>query len=198
METLTKPEIDFAEKLVRKGYLRTANSFSSIVMQPVGITGVTLAQGARLDDIVQLIFKYDEPIILITDIIGDIRGKGYLVLTQEEGRQLYQLCLSAFSTTNSKQLSEESVLKEVDNILSAAMIAEFSDALGLSIFGDVPVLITDVQLAKFDLGSEGWESNSLLTTTSFTFKGLEKLKPLFLWKLNDDFLTQVKKSAALL
>jgi chemotaxis protein CheY-P-specific phosphatase CheC len=197
METLSKPEIDFAEKLIRKGYLRAADSFSSIVMQPVGITGATLAQDAQLDDIVQMIIKHDEPIILITDIIGDIRGKGYLVLTQAEGRQLYQLCLAAFSDTTSKQLSEESVLKEVDNILSAAMIAEFSDALGLSIFGDVPVLINDAQLAKFDLGSDGWGSNSLLTTTSFTFNGHEKLKPLFLWKLNDDFLMHVKKIAAL-
>jgi chemotaxis protein CheY-P-specific phosphatase CheC len=198
MQILSKPEIEFAEELMRKGYLRAADSFSSIVRQPVSITATKIELHTTLDKIMSAIQKHADQVILITDIIGDIRGKGYLILTQEESRQLYQLCLAAFSDKAARPIAEDTVLKEVDNILSAAVISEFSDALGLNIFGDVPVLVQDSKLAAFDLTSESQENSwFLITTTSFIFNGLEKLKPSFLWKLNNDFLVHVRKAATL-
>jgi chemotaxis protein CheY-P-specific phosphatase CheC len=120
-------------------------------------------------------------ILLTTDLFGDIAGKSYLFLSEQEFQSVTQsIPDSGLSAANLK----EEFVKELDNILSAAVITKLSDRLHRKMYGDVPVLIGKVNSKVEDVIYDDFieqTSEVYIYAAIFSFENNPQLKPLFVW-----------------
>lgn len=182
--------------VMKAGCQRAAQAFSAFVRQEVGseIQFLTTVAAAQAD---LISYPTDNATLVITDIIGEAGGRSYLVLSAAEGALIQNLCLPSMSNAEQRATLSEAVLKELDNVLSAAMITEFSNALHLSIYGGVPHLLTlsvDDLKKKFheDFHTES-DSHCWWVKVRFIFKSKDYLQPQFVWKLPIEFLQHAEK-----
>lgn len=124
--------------------------------------------------------------VLITRIIGDVSGKSFLILSEDETREI----LATLKGSNHDEVFHEAFLLEIDNIVSAPVVAEIATALGMEIYGDVPQLakINANELNSFILSEViTEESRSIMTNTIFQFEN-KNIHPQFIWRLNRKIL----------
>ena len=118
------------EAVLRKSLQKSAESLGMMIKKEVAFEKFEIldsCQGLdKLDD--------SQEILVTTEIIGDVNGKSYLMLSEEKGNIIYK---NVFGSKN-PAISMEVVMKEVDNIVSAAVISVLADNFQVEIFGDVP------------------------------------------------------------
>ena len=117
-------------------------------------------------------------------MIGDISGKSYLIFNQEETEEVFRVLQTSVVNNDLK----DAFLKEIDNIISASVISELANALGIEIYGDVPHLakVSGPELEDFirtELNTHDSQS-VIVCNASFQFENHEKVNPHFIWKLN--------------
>ncbi|MFZ5999514.1 MAG: hypothetical protein ACOYW3_03330 [Bacteroidota bacterium] len=134
--------------------------------------------------------------LLTTEIFGDVTGKCYLYLSQHD---------YAFVTRNIPEARPGSVnlreefIKELDNILSATVISQLSNLLNRKMYGDVPVLVGQVQSRLEDVIYDDFNDQSdevYINTSYFTFDGVENVSPLFVWVFDSSVVSQNNKTEA--
>lgn len=199
MSFLNTTEKKVAEDLFNAGFKKAAQSFSSISRQEINIE-MTDVEVSR---VWENNYHAHQGVLtlLTTDIIGELNGKSYLIFNQDECNTLYEACFPNKDDKN-REMLEEAFLKELDNILSASMITEFSNFLQASIYGDVPGFCRDsaekinhlIQV-DFEQKSQDAESIFLIANTKFSLKNDLSFRPQFFWKLTDSFISMIKKVA---
>ena len=190
MNELSSFQQRMAQQLMNTGLTHAAWAFSQMVGQEVGFeTLSTTVSKIGLADTIY--YQPGDMTLIITDIIGEAGGRSYLLLSERERVALRDMCLSATASTRQCAVMEEAVLKEIDNIVSAAVITKLSELLGLQIFGGVPHLLRspagDMQKllrADFDQAND----DHLLINTRFLFKENNQVQPQFFWKFPSKFL----------
>ncbi len=199
MSILTLPEKQLAQEIIEAGYVRAADSFSSIAQQRVAIetSGITISTFTEEDFSVK---ETGSLTLITTEIIGDIQGKSFLLLTESECRAMFNTCLPPGEPSEERQLMEEAILKELDNIVSAAVITEASNILQVSIYGDVPQLVEgtaeEVQLTVLaDFTNSAGSDICLFANTRFSFEQNTTLQPRFFWKFHQNFVDCIKNQA---
>lgn len=199
MNVLTSTEQRVAQEMINAGYTNAAQSFSGIAQQQVTIQTSTLEIATESSDQLGLV-KEGNLRLVTTEIMGELKGKSYLLLDESECEAIYQTCLPPGGSAESRKAMEEAVIKEIDNIISAAVITEFSNHLQVSIFGDVPYLFDGpaaeisrvIQTEFADTSDAGCY---LFANTYFAFENNTRLQPQFFWKLPSDFLKRIKEYA---
>ncbi|MBS1509025.1 MAG: hypothetical protein JSS79_20475 [Bacteroidetes bacterium] len=134
-------------------------------------------------------------ILLTTELFGDWSGKSYLFLSERELDLLTQRIPE--SRNQSVSLKEEFV-KEVDNIISAAVITKLSNELGVKMYGDVPNLIGRTSCNTEDIIADDFcEATDLVYINSiyFSFSDHPSITPLFVWVLDCSTMKRIKKQA---
>ncbi len=199
MSILTLPEKQLAQEIIEAGYVSAARSFSSVAQQQVTIetSGIKVAPFTEED------FSVKETGVLTlitTEIIGDIQGKSFLLLTESECKAMFDTCLPPGEPSEERRLMEEAILKELDNIISAAVITESSNVLQVSIYGDVPKLVEgtaeEVQLTVLNDFTDSSDSDiCLFANTRFSFEQNTTLQPRFFWKFHQNFVDSIKEQA---
>lgn len=171
------------EEIITLGYQRAADSFSVLIHQQVSVnqTALDFCEDHRyLID--QLPFITDLTVVQ-TDIIGDMTGAGYLVLNPEETNSISEMGLNRFNEDRS--VDRWAVLKEIDNVISAAVITELSNAFSVKIYGNVPHLIQMKDINDlYQQLKEGKSGYYLLSYTRFIFNGRKEICPLFIWEID--------------
>ncbi|MEM9829144.1 MAG: hypothetical protein AAF944_00820 [Bacteroidota bacterium] len=124
---------------------------------------------------------------LTSGIIGDMQGKSYLLLTQADCEAIFETCLPSSGSANERRIMKEAIIKELDNTISAAVIAEFSNVLQINIYGDVPHLMAgtakEVQLSILnDFTKQSRDDIYIFANTHFLFEKNTTLRPRFFWK----------------
>ena len=123
--------------------------------------------------------------ILVTQIIGDISGKSFLIFSSDESKEIFQ----ALKLSISNDALKEAFLLEIDNIISASVIAELSNALHLEIYGDVPRLVKIHSVELLDFMRREMSSDDPMSTifcnATFQFDSKESVHPQFIWKLSN-------------
>ncbi|MBY0426214.1 MAG: hypothetical protein K2Q22_11300, partial [Cytophagales bacterium] len=88
----------------------------------------------------------------------------------------------------SNQALNEAFLLEIDNIISASVITELSNALNLRIYGDVPKLFKVNSKELIDFMSSKIEkhdpSSMIFGNTTFQFDKQDSVHPQFIWKIS--------------
>ena len=94
-------------------------------------------------------------------------------------------------------LETEALLKELDNILSAAVITQFSNYMDSTIFGDVPMITHTNQFALKNKITEDFQDEGseyfLVADTQFVFENNTSMCPQFIWKLTEGFMEGIKR-----
>ncbi|MEQ9415402.1 MAG: AAA family ATPase [Cyclobacteriaceae bacterium] len=87
------------------------------------------------------------------------------------------------------------ILKEIDNILSTAVITEFSNALNIKIYGDVPHLypVSDIEGLNLAMGNEkGEDDYFILANANFEFDEHVSICPVFVWRFEKKLITLIE------
>ena len=202
MKKLTTNDKKIAVDLLSQGYSKAAASFSMMTRKHVNFAATKVDISIDGREVINYLKKDKEIILLTTSIIGEYSGKSYLLFNKEEAEAVYRACMPYNSDDYLRSMEMEALLKELDNILSAAVITEFSNKLDAVIFGDVPIytMTNQAQLLKKieeDLSQMRGQANYfIISNAQFIFDDNTQLCPQFIWKLTDEFLKslQLKRS----
>lgn len=119
--------------------------------------------------------------IIITDIMGDVGGRTYLVLNRKEWDALSAKGIAG--NMKDSAAFREAFMMELDNIISAAFISKIADAFALKIYGAAPGLISGIGMDHFQ---EELNRNRehYLTVTELSFHDSD-IRPLFICAMGD-------------
>lgn len=192
----TCPKQRIAEDLLKAGYTHAAQSLATLLNQPVAVELISFAL-SEIGTIDAIYYPEGTATLIQTDIIGEVGGRSYLLLSEAECIALRDRCLPAKGTAPRRAGLDEALLKEIDNILSAAMITKFSEVLALRIFGGVPHLFTLSAAAakkkvKADLACPA-DGGHLVTSARFLLEDAPSVQPQFFWQLPSDFLQKLEE-----
>jgi len=189
MEKISKDIKAIAEGIFFKGYEKASQSFSNLSGEDVSVKNFEIFFGES-DDLLKKIVKTKNPTILITDIIGEAKGKSYLVFSERDSKAIPELLINRMKSLQHNPDFEEIILKEVDNMVSAAVITELSNQLDLKIYGDVPKIILPEDATRTWLNDEIEDNHqmfAILSTANFSFESCGKINPYFIWILDKQF-----------
>jgi chemotaxis protein CheY-P-specific phosphatase CheC len=181
----------FLLSVMNRGFEKAATSFSRIIQASITVS----ADAALMRNHPSLSYgdASGDLYVLTTQIIGDVSGKSFLILSNKE-------CQEIFRALNGKVANEkfqEAFLLEIDNIISASVISELANALNAEIYGDVPKLTRIAvrelsRLVETEMLNDG-HSNLIYCNTSFLLNSVET-KPHFIWKLSDEIFEMIQAS----
>ena len=120
-------------EFVRSGYEKSVTALAFMVKQHLNIENLKILNKHSEKDLSLIGEKQFN--VLTTQIIGDTKGKSYLFLSEKDAAEMFKL------TTGQEPDNDEfleAVLKETDNIVSAAFISVIADQYKLKVYGDVP------------------------------------------------------------
>ena len=130
--------------------------------------------------------------LVTTEIFGDVTGKSYLFLTEDE----FQILTAIIPQSPDPKVDfKKEFLKEVDNILSASVITRLANELRVKMYGDVPRLIessggtpSTLLTADFSKITPEVYVNAIL----FSFATQPAISLLFIWALDSRTLEKVQ------
>jgi len=196
MSYLKPEEKEAAVELLTIGYEKAASSFAAMTKQQIRIKPTRIEIAGNSMQFFKKLKKDDEIILLTTSIIGEHNGKSYLLFNEHEANEVYKKCMPYNKDESSRIMETEALLKELDNILSAAVITQFSNFMEATIFGDVPTISRTNQAALKDKIIEDFETEGsdyfLVADTEFVFENNTQMCPQFIWKLTEGFMEGLK------
>jgi chemotaxis protein CheY-P-specific phosphatase CheC len=140
--------------------------------------------------------QHQSHLLLTTDLFGDIAGKSYLFLSEQEFQSVTQRIPGS---GNAEASLKEEFIKELDNILSAAVITKLSGRFHRKMYGDVPVLVGKVNSRVEDIIYDDFieqTSEVYIHAAVFSFETNPLLNPLFVWVFDkatiDDLLSRTE------
>lgn len=187
-------QIDVQERMKQAfeaGYSNAAMAFTQMMQDRVEFAGWQSSVLRTDTDIV-----LDSPLsdtdnvftLITTEIFGDVLGKSYLLLSEVD----MQLLTARIAGVDEKSaILREEFIKEVDNILSAAVISRLSDQLRLTMYGDVPVLNGQVRGNVATLITDDFSERTdqiYINAGAFSFEMHPDVCPSFIWVVEGEIL----------
>jgi len=181
----TKSREERLAGIMSSGFERAARSFSSLINRKVKITKCQSVLIQSSKNHAALAEESGQLYVLVTQIIGDISGKSFLIFNEVESEEVFK----AMNLKKSSSAMNEAFLLEIDNIISASVIAELSMSLDLEVYGDVPELnrMPATELNSFILAETGDDNHSSLIfcNATFQFDERDSIHPQFIWNLSN-------------
>lgn len=194
IEDLNEDELKVATKLIFEGLSMAKASMEQILESPINIEKVEY--GTSDMDLTKFGQNESEVHVIKTELMGELKGTSHLIFSETEVNKLYQSCLPASianDDSNESTIMKLGFLTEIDNMVSAAVITEFSNHLGVEIYGNVPSL--KVIKANEIAGYLDEESSELEQIIHFkaVFEGKElDISPDFIWVFHNKFVDKIK------
>jgi len=188
----TKSREEKLARIMSGGFERAARSFSNLINRKVKVTKChsvliqpNKSQAALAEESGQLY-------VLVTQIIGDVSGKSFLIFNEAESKEVFK----AMNLRKSDDAMNEAFLLEIDNIISASVIAELATALALEVYGDVPELnrLPAQDLNSFIIAEAGDDIHSTLIfcNATFQFDERDSIHPQFVWNLSSRIFDAIR------
>ena len=172
---------NLTENIIMNGLRRSCESLGFFLKQKVELTNVYLSQSPKTFGVNLKEAVTQKDILLSTEIIGEMKGFCYFMLNLEESKLLITKNFSGIDLDDPKNLvMTEAFLLELDNIITASVITEFSNALSLKIYGGVPKMLL---LSRDGLNVSGINSPDMEAigfNCSYKINGVN-FSPRFLW-----------------
>lgn len=188
-----KSRENFLLHVMNNGFLRAASSFSKFIGKNSRVSHIQ-PTSIRFNELSYPTDGKGNLYVLTTQVIGELFGKSYLIFNEEEAQNLTMLVGHTSSTHTTEQQMKEALLIEIDNIISASVIAELSEALQIEVYGDVPVLkkIPAPSLNDFVVKDGNQDmNNALIIDTTFQFNVDKSILPRFAWKISGKVLDMI-------
>ncbi|MFY0686639.1 MAG: hypothetical protein JXQ90_05720 [Cyclobacteriaceae bacterium] len=182
-------ELGPAADLIQDGLKDASAAMGAILQTPIDIKKINYdVESAQ--DILKFSSKTEDPLHLLrTELMGDLQGVCYLILSQDEVDKIITSCLAPEMVKDMK----DGFLTELDNMVAAAVITQFSDQTGLTLFGHVPSLI----MKKSDEANKHIEEESKEFSSVLHFKAVFHgseldISPDFIWMVQEEFVDKIK------
>ncbi|MDQ3072454.1 MAG: chemotaxis protein CheC [Bacteroidota bacterium] len=145
---ISELESDIIREIVNIGLAKAADSFAAIAKDKVymNVPYIKILEPELAQEVIN---GYKETkVMVLSDLVGDIEGKTLLFFLQGHVKKISQVCLGPEENYkgdyNQMQIS---LLLEVSNILTGALVTQLANILKLKIYGSPPRAITDQQVA---------------------------------------------------
>jgi chemotaxis protein CheC len=143
IKTLTEFQKDALKEVGNIGIGHATTSLSQMVNKRVWISLPDLKLIPLIE--VPVLVQNEAPVIgIILELTGDTKGFLLLLLSKNSAKYLINLVLGTANETETFDEMEQSVLKEVGNIMSGTYITSLSNFLGISIGLSPPLNIYDM------------------------------------------------------
>jgi chemotaxis protein CheY-P-specific phosphatase CheC len=170
------------QEIMKAAMTKAAASFSRITGRDILTESIETSMVKSFDGKLHANRPDSYIAVLVTALIGCISGRSYLLLTKKDISCIMESMTDSGNTITPE--FEEAVLKELDNILSAAVITELGNRFRTDVFGDVPELYHMTSAAAEHLIGTPGEEKHFFTKSTFVCKGLEYFAPKFIWKIS--------------
>lgn len=191
---LNESELKIATKLIFDGLSMAKSSMEQILQSPISIEKIDYVN-ADLD--LDRFGGPNQDVHLIkTELMGELKGTSHLIFSEKEVSKLYEACLPekvAKDESKESTIMKLGFLTEIDNMVSAAVITEFSNFLDVEIYGNVPSLkvLKVTELNDF-IVKESTEFESIIHFKA-VFHGKElDICPDFIWVFHNKFVDKIK------
>lgn len=200
MEKFNEIELDIAKEILNIGLSKSADSLSFFTKDKVLINTFDI-YSSEVDNIKTLSSNFDkeDTYVLSTELKGELTGECFLIFNKSEVEELLKAMLPASILENQAQKEEmgNAILLELDNIVSAAVITQFSNILQCSSYGNVPRLdVIEPKGLETFLKSRIIDEDHLVCFKAEFITENVKLQPEFIWGLNERFVEGVKSIAS--
>ena len=198
MEILNNKELGVAKAIINAGLKAAAEKLSFFMKEPVQIKEVDV-NGLEVAYKEGFQLKYEANThLLLTEVVGELEGLCCLVFSEQEANHFQQKALPEEITQDSNlfETMKEAILLEVDNIIAASVVTEFSNLLQRKMHGSVPQLkvINNPDFEKFIAERLSSSSHIINFKTSFVSSN-KAFSPLFIWFMNEPFIDDIKQYA---
>ena len=199
MITFNTQEMQTARNIISAGLVKAAESLSFFMNETITLNEVDQDDQFSVHTI-EIEKKNQSNIhLMITKVIGELNGVCCLIFSEEEADQLRNTALPPEVLNSPEMMAEMSdgIMLEVDNIISASVITQFSNMLKVKIYGGVPALrkVDSVELENYLQN----EINNELYLISFKTKFKSShvsFAPEFIWLFDNTFVESIKKFSA--
>jgi chemotaxis protein CheY-P-specific phosphatase CheC len=193
MIELSKIEQDLAREIINIGLAKSADSLSFFTQQKVLIRSIDVEiKQLSAEDFGRRSVSGDS-YLLTTEIKGELEGVCYLIFSEPDVENIVKSCLPGLKGDLKGNEMAEGLLMEIDNILSASVITQFSNLLKLSMYGGVPKLdvLNQEELKTAVLRNQ--DQRYYLSFRACFEPDSINVNPEFIWLLNEEFVLGVKK-----
>lgn len=195
LDKLNENELEVASKLVFDGMSMAKKSMEQILQSPIKMEKIDWSN----DDVP--LPKYQNSAnqsvhVIRTNLIGELKGTSHLIFSEDEVTKVLRACLPANiveSNSPESKMMKMGFLTEMDNMMAAAVITEFSNFLGLEIYGHVPSLevVKGSEINAF-VEKEVGEFDAIVHFKAI-FHGQElDISPDFIWIFQEEFVDKIK------
>jgi CheY-specific phosphatase CheX len=169
------------------GYSNAALSFSKLIADKISSTSFQNGIHKLAENSGAELTSFNRPganLLLTTEVFGDVTGKSYLLLSEQD---VDTLTKNIYGNGNRLDSLKDEYLKELDNILSASVITKLSDELGLKMYGDIPMLVgrTGGNINTIIIDDFAEHSDEVYVNAAFfTFENHPAINPFFAWVID--------------
>lgn len=194
---LSTQELDVAREIVNISIAKAADMLSFFIKQKVLTQSSTLSFISFTKDTKFSTILADPITVLKTEIKGEFTGNCYLLLSQQQKENILQITLPKNVLADEKLKEEQgtAILLEIDNIITASVVSQFSNLLNLKMYGYVPqLLVVPHEQINNYLYEENATQDVLMNIKTKLLTGSNNIHPEFVWFLNKDvFVREIKK-----
>ena len=173
------------------GFSNAARALSQIIQENVYCNSFHHARNSsETDRLIDTAFikPGNSQVLVTTEVFGEVSGKSYLLLDEQE----FEILTNGITSGNSSHTEIKiEFIKELDNILSAAVITKLSNHLGLKMYGNIPRWVGRlesgiVDLIRNDFNEEN--ARAYISSAYFSLDAYPHVRPLFIWVMNGKIL----------
>ena len=138
--SMTELERDIIREILNIGLARAADSFAVIAQERV-LLEVPSIDLLMSNDILSKVREYQSRHVAIqSDIRGDFNGTTLMFFSGQHVQRLSRVCLR-MQTTETLEVNElqESLLLEISNIITGALVTQLANILKANIYGAPPI-----------------------------------------------------------
>lgn len=193
---LNNKELQTTKEVVYNGLQHAAEALSFFMKQPMAVVQMDVSDLAIESRGPVPVDKGDDACLLTTDLVGEVEGFCCLVFSKEEAHLLQNKALPPEVLANEAMAAtmREAILLEVDNIIAAAVITQFSNLLERKMHGGVPKLrrLSDAGLQAF-VEERLKEGVHVLTFNAELKANDDSFSPAFLWFMKEPFILDIRR-----
>ena len=136
---ITELERDIIKEILNIGLARAADSFAAIARDKVllKVPDITLIE---VKELLNLVARYENTHVIIqSDIKGELNGATLMLFSDEHVVRLSEICLSMVDVQKGElSVMQESLLLEISNIITGALVTQLANILKSNIYGSPP------------------------------------------------------------
>ena len=195
-EKIVKVE-EFLKGAFKEGYANAAQALSILIKDNINFEDCHI--GSIILDSGDLSWNpypgKGTNVLLTTEIFGDLTGKSYLFISEEE----YEVLTGSIPCSKDPGVNlKEEFIKELDNILTASVTTKLANALCQKMYGDVPVLVGKIRSKVENIIYDDFIEQTekvYINAICFHLENHPTIHPFFVWAIDCDVLEQLRTNA---